>query len=587
MPKNNLSLGNLFRATTGAARTSQAVSLNARNASAGTSISIGAFAIDSVTATPPTFTYIVESTSENATFTFGSAGAAHGTRVGSVAANYSVTFNTGNFSVGTPTLGSSPSFPVTPAGVGSTVYSEASASLSMKYEDGFNTSATNYNATTTKLLYAVDVYNTINQPDFCLLFNTPITKADDSVVNVEDLAVGDVIKAWVPAGLPDESQDPESDQLDWRFYMLEESVGEAQDVVVKDITFNFASGYHELNGGLIKATGTHPLWIWDVETEKYHFKAIQDILIGDKVITYTDEDGLAEVEVIDIAVITEDVEIVTINVENADVYLSNGVISHNKGTTTQPYIPSAGLRMYLDPSKTASFGAGTLPATGTPTVDWLDLTGYGTGFRPLGLGATVSLTGGANPTYNNGASRKERYFSSIFNSGGGWYKDRNSNINGGSTNFDVSAMTYITWFRLPNFLFSNVQLNFLNKVGNYNCRIDTDSNNASRFKFDSAIASPTTSFSSSVLSNPPTNVWFMASFVASTTTGVQFYLDTTNYNGGSLSSFPATTNTANIIIGHRLLSDQSYQQGPALFFNRGLSSTEITQVYNYFSPTYK
>ena len=56
MPKTNLSLGNLYRATVGSARTSQASSLNARNASAGTSISIGAFAIDSVTVTPPTFT---------------------------------------------------------------------------------------------------------------------------------------------------------------------------------------------------------------------------------------------------------------------------------------------------------------------------------------------------------------------------------------------------------------------------------------------------------------------------------------------------------------------------------------------------
>jgi hypothetical protein len=586
MPRTNLSLGNLYRAVSGSVRTSQAVSIGGLGANTANS-AFTSFAIDSVTVTPPTFTYIVESTSENATFTFGTAGTLHASKVGNVAANYSVTFDTANFLVGTPTLGASPSFPITPNPVGTTVYSEASASLSMKYEDGFNTTATGYGSITTKTLYAVDVYNTINQPDFCLLFGTKVTTSSGAQLNVEDLVVGDRIKAWVPAGLPDESQDPESDQLDWRFYMLDATEGESQNVVVSDITFNFASGYYELNGGLIKATGTHPLWIWDVETNKYHFKAIQDILIGDKVVTYTDEDGLVEVEVRDIEIVNEDIEIVTVNVENADVYLANGTISHNKGTTTQPYIPSAGLRMYLDPSKTASFGAGTLPATGTPTVDLLDLTGYGTGFRPLGLGAAVSLTGGASPTYNNGASRKERYYSSILNSGGGWYKDRNSNINGGSTNFDVSAMTYITWFRLPNFLFSNIQLNFLNKVGNYNCRIDTDNTNVSRFKFDSAIASPTTSFSSSALSNPPINTWFMASFVASTSTGVQFYLDTTNYNGGSLSSFPATTNTANIIIGHRLLDNQSYQQGPALFYNRGLNSTEITQVYNYFSPSYK
>ena len=87
MAKTNLSLGNLYRATVGSARTTQASSLNARNASAGTQVSLGSFAIDSVTPNLPTYTYIVESTTETATFSFGSAGAAHGTRVGSVAAN--------------------------------------------------------------------------------------------------------------------------------------------------------------------------------------------------------------------------------------------------------------------------------------------------------------------------------------------------------------------------------------------------------------------------------------------------------------------------------------------------------------------
>jgi hypothetical protein len=108
MPRTNLSLGNLFRATTGAARTSQAVSLNARNASAGTPASMLAFAIDSVTVNLPAYTYVVESTNETATFSFGTAGSLHGTRVGSVAANYSVTFNNANFTVGSPTLGASP-----------------------------------------------------------------------------------------------------------------------------------------------------------------------------------------------------------------------------------------------------------------------------------------------------------------------------------------------------------------------------------------------------------------------------------------------------------------------------------------------
>jgi hypothetical protein len=38
--------------------------------------------------------------------------------------------------------------------------------------------------------------------------------------------------------------------------------------------------------------------------------------------------------------------------------------------------------MYLEPAKTASFASSTLPSTGTPSVDVLDMSGYGTGVRP-------------------------------------------------------------------------------------------------------------------------------------------------------------------------------------------------------------
>jgi hypothetical protein len=581
MPKTNLSLGNLYRATVGSARTSQASSLNARNASAGTSISIGAFAIDSVTVTPPTFTYIVESTSENATFTFGSPGTAHATRVGSVAANYTVSFNNANFSVGVASLGASPSFPITPAAITLSSYSEAESTLSMTYNDGFNTTATGYNSTTTKILYAVDVYNTINQPDFCLLFDTPVTKADNTIVNVEDLAVGDVIKAWVPAGLPDESQDPESDQLDWRFYKLETATGSYQDVTVSDITFNFASGYYNVNNGLIKVTGTHPLYVFDFEIQKYHFKNVESILPGDSILTYDDTDGLVEVLVYDVAKIIEDVEIVTLNVENADVYLANGVISHNKGTTTQPYIPSSGLRMYLDPSKASS-------TAGTATADWLDLTGYGTGFRPRGVTNTAGITG-TNPAYNNGASRKEKYWTLTNGNADGWYKDRSTNINAGSTNFDVSTMTYVTWFRLPTgFTAADQRAIFFGKGSDYNMGLSTNSAGVNyRLFWESAISTPFTFFTSNVLTLS-TNVWYMASYVVSASTGMILYFDTTANNSGAttISTFPAT-NAATAIIGGGSSTYRTYQQGPALFFNRALSSTEITQVYNYFSPTYK
>ena len=579
MAKTNLSLGNLYRATVGSARTSQASSLNARNGSAGTQVSIGGFAIDSVTATPPTYTYIVESTTETATFTFGSAGAVHGTRVGSVAANYTVSFDNANFSVGSATLGASPSFPITPASIAASNYSEAQSVLSMTYADGFNTAATGYNSTTTKTLYAVDVYNTINQPDFCLLFGTQITLANGTSMNVEDLVVGDRIKAWVPAGLPDESQSAESDQLDWRFYMLDEQSGSAQDVVVNDITFNFAAGYYDLNNGLIKATGTHPLWVNDVEINKYHFKAIQDVVIGDKVVTYDETNGLTEIEVTDIGVIQEDIEIVTLNVENADVYLANGVISHNKGTTTQPYIPSSGLRMYLDPSKAAS-------TSGTDTADWLDLAGYNTGVRPAGVTNAAGISGG-NPTYNAGATRKEKYWSLSTNKF--WYKDGTTNINGGYTQFNTSAYSVIAWVRFPSHP-AQTWHNFFNKqTGTTSAdrliSLYINSNGSGTYYIHDGTSVQYSGTGTSLTAG----VWYMVSYTAALNGTNVGYFDKTSTGTISNGSKDYTT-SALITVGGNFRENQYYfggQIGPVLFYNRQLSGTEIGQVYDYFSPSYK
>jgi len=577
MARTNLSLGNLYRAVSGSARTTQAVSIGGLSGGA-TNSSFTAFAIDSVTPNLPTYTYIVESTSEAATFSFGTAGTLHGTKVGSVAANYSVTFDNANFSVGSPTLGASPSFPITPASIASSNYSEASSVISMKYADGYNLAATGYNTTSTKTLYAVDVYNTINQPDFCLVFGTMVEKADGSSVAVEDLNVGDEIKAWVPAGLPDETQDPESDQVDWRFYQLEAQSGSAQTVVVADVVYNFASGYYSLNDGEIKATGTHPLWVFDSEIEKYHFKNVEDIIIGDMIVKWDDFLGeTQEIEVTNIEMVTEDVEIATINVEQADVYIANGYISHNKGTTTQPSIPAAGLRMYLDPSKASS-------TNGTDGTDWLDLTGWGTGVRPAGAPNGVGITG-ANPTYNAGATRKEKYWSLSTNKF--WYKDGTSNINGGYTQFNTSAYSVVAWVRFASHP-TNGYYQIFGKQNSGSTRemaLYLNSNGSGTYFIHDGTS---VQYSSNTFTLS-TNTWYMISYTAATNGTNVGYTDTTSR--GTISNGAKTyTSSALIQIGGGYGDNNYYfngQMGPVLFYNTQLGSTDITKIYDYFSPTYK
>ena len=577
MARTNLSLGNLYRATQGTSRTGQ-VSLNAMNASAGTAASMIAFAVDSITANQPTYTYIVESTSETATFSFGSQGSLHGSRVGSVAANYTVSFNNANFSVGSPTLGASPSFPITPAAINVSNYSEASSILSMTYADGYNLNATNYNTTSTKILYAVDVYNTINQPDFCLLFGTKVLLANGTEINVEDLNVGDTIKSWVPDGLPDETLDgSDTGETEWRFFIKNTLSGTEQNVVVSDLTFNFASGYYSINDGLIQSTGTHPLYVFDSEIEKYKFKNVENILIGDKLIM---NDGI-EVLVNNIEQVTADVEIVTINVEESDVYLANGVISHNKGTTSQSSIPATGLKMYIEPAKTASFAAGSLPATGTPSVDILDMSGYGTGLRP---GAeSPLLQSGGNPSYNNGASRKERYYS--FDGGDLFYKDTASNINGGISQFNTNTGTIHVWVRPTTTLGASTR-HIFDYAGFYGLAIEsTDNSTLNSVKFYGSSLGNSGQLTTSLSSN----VWYMISATFQPSGTVTVYVDGTSVGTFTASAFsaPASTNYLTIGSNSARTSFWNGQIGPVLFYSVLQDSTDVSRTYSYFSPNYK
>ena len=572
MPRTNLSLGNLYRAVSGSARTTQAVSIGGLSGQTANS-AFTSFAVDSITRNLPTFTYIVESTTEAATFSFGTQGSLHGSKVGSVAANYSVTFDNANFSVGSPTLGASPSFPITPASIAASNYSEAQSVLSMTYADGYNLNATNYNSAATKTLYAVDVYNTINQPDFCLLFGTKVTLANGNEINIEDLNVGDEIKAWEPTGLPDESQPLDSEETEWRFYLSNTLSGDSKNVVVNDITFNFAEGYYSINNGLINATGTHPLYVYDNEIGKYHFKNTETLLPGDKLVN---GDG-SETEITNIEIVTADVEIVTINVENADVFLANNFVSHNKGTTTQPYIPSSGLRMYLDPSKASS-------TNGTATTDWLDLSGYNTGVRPAGVQNAAGYSG-TNPAYNNGATRIDKYWT-LNGSDSYWYKDRSSNINGGITQFDTSAMTFVAWVRQTANQGTTYGGLFSKEGADRDYNFYLYSSGATAWDgFHFATARGTVSNGVQTFTAPALNTWHMVAVTISAAAGITYYLNGSSVGTGTVTAFAATS-TYPIKLG----AADNYakcQLGPALFYNRVLTSTEISQVYNYFQPTYK
>ena len=575
MARTNLSLGNLYRAVSGSNRVAQAVSISGLNGG-GSNISMLNFATDVITVTPPTFTYIVEATTENAQFSFSLTGSNFYNKVQQQLANFTCSFNNANFTTGSNTFTTGPTIiPMTAASIGTTTYAEASSSLTMSYADGYNINATNYNTRTTKLLYAVDVYNSINQPDFCLLFGTKIQLSNGTELNVEDLVVGDEIKAWVPDGLPDETLDgADTDQTEWRFFLKDELSGTTKNVIVSDITFNFASTYYSINSGLIKATGLHPLYVWDNEIQKYKFKNIEDILVGDKLIS----DNQIEIEITNIDKINSDVEIVTINVEESDVYLANGFISHNKGTTTQPYIPANGLKMYLDPSKSGSWSGSAFPTAGVITKDLLDLTGNNTGVRP---GAQAPLSrANASPTYISSSVRKERCLS--FDGGDALYKDTAS-ISGGIANFNTNSGSIHVWIK-PNATLGAASKPIFDYRGSYVLLVS--SSNSSTPNMIAVSGSLGIASGSATLTS---GSWYMVSttFISNGTTTL--YLDGTAVKSFTSNTFANPTTANYLAIGANTAGTAAWSGsiGPVLFYNITQDATQVQQVYNYFSPSYK
>jgi hypothetical protein len=358
--------------------------------------------------------------------------------------------------------------------------------------------------------------------------------------------------------------------------MLENQSGSYQEVNVADVVFNFASGYYDLNNGLIKATGTHPLWVWDSEIEKYHFKNIEDVLPGDLVVTYDEMSGLNEIEITDIEIVNADVEIVTLNVENADVYLANGIVSHNKGTTTQPYIPSAGLRMYVDPGKASSYQS-------ADTADLLDLSGWNTGIRPAGVANAASITGG-NPVYNAGASKKEKYFAAN-GTNQFWYKDTTTNINGGISQFNTNTGTIHMWVR-PTTTLGTTTRHIFDYAGFYGLAIESsDSSTLNRVKFYGS----TLGNSAQLTTSLSANVWYMISATFQPSGTVTIYVDGTSVGTFTAAAFTAPSSTNYLTIGSNSARTTFWngQIGPVLFYNSLQSGALVTQTYNYFSPTYK
>ena len=336
--KQNLSLGKLKRATDGNNSYTAAMSMSQASGSSATSpapVKMSDFSISSVDAISG-FTYLFEATAEDYELGFSNAGPLFLKRIGNRTENFSWS-KTGNLGV---TFGgadylvevTAPSITNTAGAIAGTF--NQSGSIVVKFHedgqsDGFNDHATNYNTNRTKDIEVVDTYGGVPS---CLLFGSPVSKSDGSVVNVEDLNIGDEILTVSLQGSTDESGDWENDTFN------NSGSFSSSTTVVKSIRYEFSNSYYNINSGSELITAEHHMLYRQAGNDNWVWKTAPTFEIGDYLM---DKQGnQVSISSIENNVNTDGFEVVQLDVEPDDFYIGQTFLVHNKGSNDEPTYPS-------------------------------------------------------------------------------------------------------------------------------------------------------------------------------------------------------------------------------------------------------
>jgi hypothetical protein len=225
-------------------------------------------------------------------------------------------------------------------------------SMSAAYVDdrvssGFNDQATNYNKYIIGITQVEDTYNSVAIT--CFTPDTKLTLADGTQKKIEDLSIGDeLLSMKMPNAKTEEEHPIIASEVAYADYCITE-LGETEVVSAEIINmfFDFADSYFVINGD-IKTTGEHPFFIkipegFYLETkgqnseEFWAWEYVRNLKIGQ--IMY-DKD-MNEVSIDTIEEIEDEIEIVNIDVDGNNTYFAEGVLVHNKGSSSAPVANAA------------------------------------------------------------------------------------------------------------------------------------------------------------------------------------------------------------------------------------------------------
>lgn len=161
---------------------------------------------------------------------------------------------------------------------------------------------------------------------YCLDADSMITMADGTFKRIADVVVGDVVESRDIQELPDES--PNQEYLHVVMPTLSYQNATAQVVGTHQVQAPF---YYNINNGLLLATDSHE----HIAFSDGVWRIILSVNLrpGDLLLR---ADGTTEV-ITSVERVEEEKTFYTIDVEELDVYIANGIVTHNaKTTTTNP-----------------------------------------------------------------------------------------------------------------------------------------------------------------------------------------------------------------------------------------------------------
>ena len=362
MAKTNLSLGKLRRATDPGNVSSDSTAnsklrADAAGVSSGNNFKISEFAVDEVSSSLSGSRFMDEGTAETYKIEFKSAGSRFLARIARHKENFfweaatGLSVSSANNYTGSITAAAISNITTAIAGAQDSMSAahagDKRVSMSGAYVDdqvatGFNASATNYNKKILHLTQVEDTYNSVAIT--CFTPDTKLTLADGTQKEIQELAIGDeLLSLRMPNAQTEDEHPVIASEVSYAEYCITE-LGESEIVTSKIINmfFDFSDTYYVINGD-IKVTGEHPFFVkipdgyylpteGQSSEEFWCWEYVRNLGVGQ--IMY-DKD-MKEVPIDTIEEIEKEIEIVNIDVDGNNTYFAEGILVHNKGSSTSP-----------------------------------------------------------------------------------------------------------------------------------------------------------------------------------------------------------------------------------------------------------